>query len=96
MQHNLWKVVLLTLFVVFTHKGHKQEPFFSFLENNLDSVVQAELKRWDVPGLSLGIILNDTVRYNKGFGVQLRLAKKGFEGHFIINECLDFGIIKTG
>jgi len=69
MQHHLCKVALLTLFVAFTHKGRTQEPFLYFLESKMDSVVQAELKRWNVPGLSIGIILNDTIRYNKGFGV---------------------------
>ncbi|MEM6892111.1 MAG: serine hydrolase domain-containing protein [Bacteroidota bacterium] len=69
MKHYLWKVALLTLFSVFAHKGHTQEKFLSFLEDKMDSVVQSELNRWEVPGLSVGIILNDTMRYNKGFGV---------------------------
>ncbi|MEO1485908.1 MAG: serine hydrolase domain-containing protein [Bacteroidota bacterium] len=69
MKLPLKKTVLLILLTAFAYKGSSQESFLSFLQDDLDSTIQAELKRWDIPGLSIGIILNDTIRYNKGFGV---------------------------
>ncbi|MEL6485344.1 MAG: hypothetical protein AAFP96_10920, partial [Bacteroidota bacterium] len=64
MKLPLKKTVLLILLTAFAYKGSSQESFLSFLQDDLDSTIQAELKRWDIPGLSIGIILNDTIRYN--------------------------------
>jgi len=45
-----------------------QEQFKSFVDQELDSIIEAERERWKVPGLSLGIFYNGEVLFNKGFG----------------------------
>lgn len=48
-----------------TLAGQSREPFAG-----LDAYMNAAIKTWNVPGMSIAIVRNDSVLYAKGYGVQ--------------------------
>ncbi len=56
---------LLTAVLPAALSAQAREPFAG-----LDAYVNAAIKTWNVPGLALAVVRNDTVIYSKGYGVQ--------------------------
>jgi len=46
---------------------HAQQP--AFITDSLDSYIQREMKRWQIPGLAIAIVKGDKVVATKGYGV---------------------------
>ena len=46
---------------------HAQQP--AFITDSLDSYIQREMKRWQIPGLAVAIVKGDKVVATKGYGV---------------------------
>jgi CubicO group peptidase (beta-lactamase class C family) len=57
--------VLFALFFIFNNLYSQQFPL-----PNLDEDIQNAMKDFNVPGMAVGIVKNDTIVYQKGFGVK--------------------------
>lgn len=69
-------LVVLSLIIVqsCSTSSFKQNIEASPNENDLltkvDSVVINKMNRYNIPGLSIGLIRNDSIIYNKGYGIR--------------------------
>lgn len=76
MKKTLSVIVILsfTIFQSCTTPSFKQNIEVNSLEigflEKVDSVVLNKMNQYNIPGLSIGIIRNDSIIYNKGFGVR--------------------------
>jgi CubicO group peptidase (beta-lactamase class C family) len=55
----------------------------------LDAFVSRGMRDWEIPGLSISVVRNDTVIFSKGYGVR-RLGAPG-----VVDEQTQFGIMST-
>ncbi|MEP0263053.1 serine hydrolase domain-containing protein [Dokdonia sp.] len=47
-----------------------QSPNTQQLQTAIDAVISKKMKQYDIPGLSIGIVSQDTIMYTKGYGVR--------------------------
>lgn len=66
--HIMKKIIPLLLFVSISLGSFGQTP--SFISDSLDRYIEQGLKDWDVPGLSIVIVKDGKVVWQKGFGVR--------------------------
>lgn len=75
-----WRVAavfgsLLAAMSLHAQQGRSAEPFAG-----LDAYVARAMSTWNVPGLSLAVVRNDSVLYVKGYGVRSISAKAPVDG----------------
>lgn len=63
------KKCFLLLLALFASTSAFSQSFESFLRDSLDVYVSREMKRWDVPGLSVCVVKDGKVIVEKGYGV---------------------------
>ncbi|MFD2513823.1 serine hydrolase [Pontibacter locisalis] len=65
-----FKILLMLLFVVFISQPRAQAQSNSTVDlSKLDAYYQKALQEWDVPGMAIAIVKNDSVVFAKGYGV---------------------------
>jgi CubicO group peptidase (beta-lactamase class C family) len=63
------------LFYPITLITHAQNPTYEKMLSQLDVIVPAQMKEWNVAGVAIGVVYKDKLVYAKGFGYR-DLAKK--------------------
>jgi CubicO group peptidase (beta-lactamase class C family) len=61
--------LLTVLFIGFFASNVSGQTRNSFVRDSLDGYILKAMELWDIPGLAVAIVKNDTVVYSKGFGV---------------------------
>lgn len=60
-------LITATLFMLPAHA--QTERFSEFISDSLDAYIHNGMKSWDIPGLSIGVVKDGAVIFNKGYGV---------------------------
>ena len=74
MMNRIFTVLLLSIFLSCSTTAFEQnievKPTVSGLFEKVDSVVINKMNQYDIPGLSIGLVRNDSIIYTKGYGVR--------------------------
>lgn len=62
---HLFIITTITSFNTITWSQNKN----SFIKDSLDLYVREAMQLWDIPGVAIAIVKNDSILYSKGFGV---------------------------
>lgn len=65
---NSWCLLTIVIFITLNTNGWCQNNN-SFIKDSLDAYVNKAMELWDIPGVAITIIKNDSILYSKGFGV---------------------------
>jgi CubicO group peptidase (beta-lactamase class C family) len=63
-------LLLIISFLVFSSQAFAQTAYECIDLKAIESLIDQSRKDWDIPGLSIAIVKNDTNIYEKGFGVR--------------------------
>lgn len=87
-------ILIITIFVEIKYSMKTKFTLLLFLvscfafpqieEKKLDQIIQTTLKTFDVPGISVGIVKEGKVIYNKGFGVRSLISKKDMTAETLV------------
>lgn len=62
------KILLFLLLIAFSFTAYSQSGSRSFIKDSLDNYIQKAMERWNIPGLSVGIVKNGKAVLLKGYG----------------------------
>ncbi|SNR49343.1 serine hydrolase domain-containing protein [Dokdonia pacifica] len=63
-------VLYATCILLTIEKLHGQSSQTQQLQTTIDAIVSKKMAQYDIPGLAIGIISQDTIMYTKGYGVR--------------------------
>jgi CubicO group peptidase (beta-lactamase class C family) len=75
--NKLFSILVIVIFLIFqscSSKSYQQNikvntSVIGFYDK-IDSIVINKMNQYNIPGLSIGLIRNDSIIYNKGYGVR--------------------------
>ena len=82
-------IVLVLALSVVAHSVHAQDSSRDGQLRELDAYIQRGMAAWNLPGLSIAVVANDSVLFTRGYGVR-SLAEKG-----AVDASTEFGIMST-
>ena len=72
---SLLLVALIAPVMIFSFTNLSAQGGINLFSKKVDSVVTQKMNSYQIPGLSIGIVKNDSVIYAKGYGVKKYGAK---------------------
>jgi CubicO group peptidase (beta-lactamase class C family) len=64
--------ILICIFSIVNPSDLYSQKRNTFIQDSLDNYIINSMKLWEIPGVAVSIIKNDSVIYCKGFGVNKR------------------------
>ena len=63
--------LLYVISILFISKNlYSQSTHIKKLQTSIDAIISKKMNQYDIPGLSIGIVSQDTITYTKGYGVR--------------------------
>ncbi|WP_299674263.1 serine hydrolase domain-containing protein [uncultured Dokdonia sp.] len=74
--HPNFPVLITIVLLLMNGTLYSQSSQTQQLQTTIDAIVSKKMKQYDIPGLAIGIVSQDTMTYQKGYGVRSIYTRK--------------------